>query len=208
MDKNLRIGILGGSFDPVHHGHLQLAQAALVKAQLDCVLLLVAKDPPHKAVCTPAWDRLQMVRLACARAPGLVACGLELELPGRVYAIHAVRELKRRLPTARFFYLLGSDTLATLPHWYGGRELLSSVDILCAVRKGGWGPDARQAAQLGEQFQMRLTLLDLQLPDISSTQIRERLAAGLSISQLVEPAVEHYILAHGLYRPQPHKSPL
>ena len=194
-----KLGILGGSFDPVHRGHILLAQAALESAGLDAVLLVVAKAPPHKTPCASAFHRLQMVRLACERFPGLWACDLELGLSGKSYAIDTVLALKQQYPRAKLFYLLGSDTLLTLPHWYRGSEILALAEPLCFLRRGPLAADAEQVRRFQERQHLPVGLLDVQLPAVSSTEIRCRLQEGLPVSSYVPPQVEHYIRENGLY---------
>lgn len=200
MRSKLRIGILGGSFDPVHWGHILLAREALSFANLDVVLFLVAKDPPHKTVFTPAIDRFQMACLATEKEPGISVCDLELKMPGKNYAIYSIRELKRRFPGAELFYLVGSDVLMSLPYWYGSDELISLVKILCVMRNQKLGLTPDHILRIQEQYHVLLRIMDVRLPAISSTEIRGRIQRKESISNYVPMAVENYILAHDLYR--------
>lgn len=201
MKKGLRrVGFLGGSFDPIHWGHIQLARGALEAASLDLVLLMAAKDPPHKRLQASAAHRLQMARLAVQEEPGLYASGLELSLPGRGYTVHTVRALKERLPEAELFFITGSDVLASLPDWYGARELLASVRLLCAPRPGPASPAPEALRALGQRRHVAAELLDLSLPDISSSQVRALLQEGQPVSRYLPPPVEAYIRARSLYR--------
>lgn len=200
MNATSRIGILGGSFDPVHWGHILLAREALRLADLDFVLLLVAKDPPHKMTQASPADRLRMARLAAEGEAGIYACDLELKLPGKSYAVDTMRELKRHFPDAELFYLLGSDVLATLPYWHGSEELVSLVKILCVARQDIWGLEPEGILKMQEQQKIPVRIIRAHIPNISSTEIRSCLRKGLPVSPYVPAPVEKYILDNGLYR--------
>ena len=191
---------MGGSFDPVHWGHILLAREALRFAELDFVLLLVAKDPPHKMVQTSPADRFRMARLAAEGEAGIYACDLELKMPGKSYAVDTMRELKRHFPDAELFYLIGSDVLATLPYWYKSEELVSLVKILCVARQDIWGLEPDCISKIQEQQKIPVQTIRAHIPNISSTEIRSCLRKGLPVSPYVPGPVEKYILDNGLYQ--------
>lgn len=199
MKAKPRIGILGGSFDPVHWGHILLAREALRFAELDYVLLLVARDPPHKTLHASASERLEMARLAVEDETKIYASDLELKMTGKIYAVDALRGVKRHHPDAELFYLIGSDLLATLPYWYKSEELFSLVHILCAVRQERWGSRAELIADMREQHKIPLQIMEVDIPDISSSRIRSWLREGRLVTDWVPTAVEKYIKERGLY---------
>lgn len=198
-----RIGILGGCFDPIHWGHILLAREAMSFMELNCVLLLVAKDPPHKTTWAAAEDRFEMARLAAQDEVGLYACDLEWNTSGGNYIIYTIRKLKKYLPDAELFYIIGGDELASLPHWYGYEELISLVKILCVVRLGKWGLPSDLISRIQNRYGIPACVMDAQLPDISSTEVKKRLQSDLPVSQYVPAAIEKYILDHRLYQPSP-----
>lgn len=200
MKAKYRIGILGGSFDPVHWGHILLAREALQFADLDFVLLLVAKDPPHKMVHTSPEDRFRMACLAVEGEAGIYASDLELRMPGKTYAVDVMREVKRHYPDAELFYLVGSDVLETLQHWYRSEELLSLVKILCAVRKNPWSMKLDSVLKMQQEQKLPVQIIHVDIPDISSTMIRSFLRKNVSISSCVPGPVEKYILDNRLYQ--------
>lgn len=200
MKIKSRIGILGGSFDPVHWGHILLAREALRLANLDFVLLLAAKDPPHKEVQTSPTDRFRMAYLATEGEAGIYASDLELKMFGKSYTVDTMRELKRHFPDAELFYLIGSDVLATLPYWYKGEELISLVKILCVARQSVWEPAPDTVLKMPEWQKIPIQIIHAHIPAISSSEIRSRLRKGLPISSYVPKPVEKYIRDNSLYQ--------
>ena len=194
-----RVGILGGTFDPIRMGHIALARGALKAAALDEVLLVTAKDPPHKKAVAPAEDRLRMTALAAESVPGVTACGLELELPGRVYTADLLSELCGRHPDTRFYYLLGSDQLPGLPGWYHIQDALRMAAFLCAVRNGRKNEAECALAWARCQLHREIPLLELSVPAVSSSEIRRCLAEGVPVTGRLPPAVEAYIREKKLY---------
>jgi len=199
----VNIGILGGTFDPVHYGHLAIASEATVSLRLDEVIFVPAGQPWLKEdkPVSAASDRLQMVRLAIAGKPGYRLSAMEIERCGASYSTDTVEEIKRRADAAdEIYFIIGSDNLIDLPRWYHP-EYLISLCRLAAVPRPGYPPpdlDALNAAVPGVLG--RLIMLDKPQIDISASAIRERVAKGLSISHLVPEAVERYIAEVGLYR--------
>ena len=195
----MRVGIMGGTFDPVHCGHLQIAEAARKALALDEILLLPAGDPPHKGHLAPMADRWEMTRLA-AEAAGFTACAEEIERAGTTYTVDTLTAFHRRRPEAEWFYIVGADALSILGKW----RRFDEVAELCAfavARRPGVDADwlAARAAELRERFGAKLIPVDAAGPDISSTEIRARVAEGRSIAGMVPPAEEAYILEKGLY---------
>ncbi len=192
-----RVGLFGGSFDPVHNAHLALAHSALEALSLDELRWIPAGAPWQKArVLAPAAQRADMLRLAIAGTArfGMDLC--EIERTGPSYTIDTVLELQAREPGNRWFLLLGQDQLARLHTWHRWRELVARVDLAVANRAGEHPAVPSELADVPVQ----LTEVPLPAMAISSTAIRGRVAAGLDIASLVPAAVAGYIDAHGLYR--------
>ena len=136
--KRERIGILGGTFDPIHNGHIQLAKEAISAGNLDRVLFLVSKMPPHKSTCASDQQRFTMVQLALQGESKLEACDIEIQREGKSYTADSVNLLRKKFPEAELFYIIGSDVLPTIPYWYEGEKVFSEVEFMCFRRSGGF----------------------------------------------------------------------
>lgn len=190
-----RIGLFGGSFDPVHQAHVALAREALAALALDEVRWLPTGQPWQKArSMTAAKHREAMVRLAIAGEPCFVLDRTELARSGPSFTLDTVRALQQQQPAAEWTLLIGQDQYANLHTWNGWRELLQRVVLAVANRPGV------QAAVHPEVLAFPHRAVPLAMMDISSTQIRQRTAAGLDITELVPPAVARYIEQQALYR--------
>ena len=207
----MRLGVLGGSFNPIHYGHIAIAQAAMAEAGLSQILLMVAADPPHKQVAggvQPAI-RLEMARLAEQAYPALQACSLELERQGKSYTADTAQALHSLYPDREICWLIGGDMLLTLENWHDPKRLLNSLHFLVAGRPDS--PGLELAAQrLRERYGARITLLQAQGPDISSSRIRQKVQEGLPIETDTCSTVVQYIYEQGLYLPPrggPHRCP-
>jgi nicotinate-nucleotide adenylyltransferase len=188
----LRIGLFGGSFDPVHTGHLLLARDAVEELGLDRLLLVPAGINPHRLDAgprAPGAARLAMLRAAIEGEPRLEADPLELERPGPSYSIDTVETLQSRWPDAEIFLVLGEDNLPKLPEWHRFGELCQKVRFVCFGRRfeGELPPGLPPVHRLARRV------------DISSTEIRTRIAKRLPIRYLVPEAVHRFIVQHGLY---------
>lgn len=192
-----RIGIFGGSFDPVHDAHLALARLALNELLLDELRWVPAGQPWQKTRrLASATDREAMVRLAIAAEPRFVLSLCELRRDGPSYAVETVAQLQAEEPgAADWFLVMGQDQYAGFHTWHRWQELLGRVTLAVAGRPG--------VAASADPRVMAAPCATLQLPllDVSSTVIRERLAAGLGIADLVPAAVASYIEQHHLYQP-------
>jgi nicotinate-nucleotide adenylyltransferase len=198
----MRLGLFGGTFDPIHLGHLILAEACREACALDRVWFVVAGAPPHKpGDRTSAADRLEMVRIAIAGHPAFEVSELETHRPGPHYSVETIEEVHRLRPEDDLFFLVGADSLADLPHWRQPERIVAMATVVVVDRPGvalglssRWpelGPDANP-------FRMVTT------PPIgiASNDLRRRLAEGRSIRYQVPRGVEAYIAAHALYRGQ------
>jgi len=199
-----RVGVLGGTFNPVHAGHLIMAQDAYELFDLQRVLFVPSAQPPHKPQkeLLSAQHRLAMLELAVQDDPRFEVCGIEIERGGVSYTVDTVAELRERYPGAELCFIVGSDSLAELHLWRSVLQILKLVRIVSLVRPGF--------------DEARVRILDLGLPDpwparllgdlrtghltgIASSDIRHRLAEGLDIRYLVPDAVAMYIAEHHLY---------
>jgi len=201
-----RIGIFGGSFNPIHTAHLILAEHAREEAGLERVLFLPAKQPPHKP-STPlasAEDRLRMVQLATEGNPAFEASALELERSGPSYTLLTVRQLREQAgPNVCLHLIVGADSIADMPNWWRARELVEQVELIGLPRPH---VDLETVGLLDEAFgpeaarRLRSSLIRAPLIELSATEVRRRVREGRSVRYLVPAAVRDYILRHGLYR--------
>ena len=195
------IGLLGGTFNPVHEGHLSIAREALRLFALDAVWFIPCAVPPHKPSHNLASnaDRLAMLRLALAGEPRFDALSIEFERPGKSYTLDTVRALQALHPDAGFVFIVGADTLPELHSWHRPLELLALVRIVSLARPG-FVPDPA-ALRLPPPWPERL-LADLRTGEplaVSSRDVRAQIAAGQPVSLVPEPVLR-YIQEHNLYR--------
>lgn len=219
----MRLGLLGGSFDPVHNGHLAIAQQAREALGLDQILFIPTNHPPHKPndSLAPAHDRYEMVRLATAADPSLAISDVEIRRPGKSYSIDTIRLLQQtNRPDTRLFFLIGLDAFLDFPSWRDPKTLLQLCSFVVLSRPGlsfrslstvsllptiptssltdlDAGRIARIELPLGKQ---QLTCLQLPPCTVSASDIRARIRRGLPVANLLPPSVESYILRHHLYQ--------
>lgn len=197
----IRVGVLGGAFDPVHIGHLILAETAADLLHLDQVHFAPAADPPHKRgkVIAPASHRLAMLDLALAGNDRLRISRIDLDRPGPHYTADMVAIMAASLePEDELWFLMGLDSLIDLPNWHAPDRLRRSVRLAAATRPGyvlDWGPLEAALPGIGQQ----VTLLPMPGLSIASHELRQRVAAGRSIRYLVPDAIRHYIGEQRLY---------
>jgi nicotinate-nucleotide adenylyltransferase len=194
------LGILGGTFNPPHLGHLAIARAAQAELSLEQVLLIPARRPPHKPIAAdPGGERrLAMCALLLEGVDGLSACPLELERDGPSYTVDSLRAIGASHPNAELTFIVGADIASTLPSWREPAELLELAELAVAARAG---TDRRVVLEALQPLAGRSPVLFLDAPmlDVSSSLARERAAAGEPIDELVGAAVASYIAGHGLY---------
>jgi len=195
------LGVFGGTFDPVHNGHLAVAREVLRRLKLDEVWFLPAGQPWMKAYrpVTPAVHRVAMLRLALRGRPALRVSTLEVERPGATYTIETIEQL-RAMREDELYFIIGREAFARLPEWRQPDRLISLCRLVVVPRPGVPEPDLGALARVIPGLSERVILLDKPLVDISATDIRRRVARGLDISRLVPAAVAGYIKEKGLYR--------
>lgn len=201
-DQNRRIGVLGGTFDPPHLGHLWLATLAADAIGLDRVLFMPAAQPPHKRgqLVSRATDRLLMTRLAITGDPALELSPIEMERPGPSYTIDSVDELERAHPDAKLFLIMAADSLNDIDTWREPDRLLERIEWVVGPRPGSSLPDRGALEDRFGAAASRIHLLTGPSLDVNSSEIRRRVAAGRTIRYLVASGVEELIVERGLYR--------
>ena len=196
----MKIGVLGGSFHPIHNGHMDIARSARDVLGLDQVILMVDRIPPHKELAQGASSeqRFQMVRLACQEEPGFIASDWELNQEGTSYTALTLTHLKEEHPEDELYFIMGSDMLRSLTTWYHPEIICEKAHLVCICRAGQDGGEPEAAALVKEQYGASVTLLP-PVRELSSTEVRNRLADGRPIGGLVPAAVEWYVYEHALY---------
>lgn len=219
----MRLGILGGTFNPVHQGHLMVAEQIREDFQLELVLFIPSAVPPHKHRPPESpRHRLAMVRLAVEGNPFFAASDLEVTRGGNSWSVDTLRDLRRLHPSATLFFIIGADAFREVSSWREAPALFGLADFILAARPGPaggdplrhlppgvtptgtWeeGPGGRRCPLSGGGF---LHLSRATSTEVSSSQIRERVRQGRTIRYLVPDAVREYILREGLYRNPPRK---
>lgn len=194
------IGLMGGSFNPIHCGHVALARAALESGRVERVLFLPTGNPPHKKEgLADKFDRLRMVELAVEHEAGMAVCREEIDRDGVIYTVDTLAALKRKMPDCTLTYLIGADTLRALGTWRRVETVIERCKFLVMMREGETREEVIRLAGLWTQRGAQIDFLDARKMDISSTQIREQIQKGLPFERLVPQAVADYIHEHGLY---------
>ena len=194
------IGLMGGSFNPIHCGHVALARAALESGRGERVLFLPTGNPPHKKEgLADKFDRLRMVELAVEHEAGMAVCREEIDRDGVIYTVDTLAALKRKMPDCTLTYLIGADTLRALGTWRRVETVIERCKFLVMMREGETREEVIRLAGLWTQRGAQIDFLDARKMDISSTQIREQIQKGLPFERLVPQAVADYIHEHGLY---------
>lgn len=194
-----RIGVLGGTFDPIHEGHLAAAKAAVECARLDRVLFVPTGHPPHRPPAAAAPEhRLQMTRLAIARDDRFDVSDIELRRAGASFTSDTLRELRARYPDSELFLILGWDAAKLFTTWHEPEKVRARATIVVVARPGSGSPRPADLEAAGLEGDKVILCLD-RTPDISASAIRHDIKGGLPITGKVPPAVDEYIAAHHLY---------
>ncbi|GIX03010.1 MAG: putative nicotinate-nucleotide adenylyltransferase [Planctomycetaceae bacterium] len=208
----MRIGVYGGTFDPVHWGHLILAEQCREQLALDEVWFIPAGEPPHKLAGdrTPGRQRQEMLELALAGHPAFKLSEIELQRPGPSFTVETLEELHRRHPEHQWWLLLGADALRDFPGWRQPERIaqlarIAAVNRHLVIPHAGIMSDPHRlpphdVTAFQQRFGERLDVVCMPPVGLSASDIRQRAAQGRSIRYLVPRAVEMYILQHGLYR--------
>jgi nicotinate-nucleotide adenylyltransferase len=197
------VGILGGTFNPPHLGHLALASNALSQLHLSRVVLMPAALAPHKADGGGGLDpghehRLAMCRLAIKETPRLSVCTLELHRGGPSYTVDTLRDIQAKHPDVPLTFIMGADMARSLPSWREPEALLELAELAVAERDGA--ERQRLSETLGLRYpRARVHFLDMAPVDLSSSMVREHVAIGEQVDRFVEPSVAFYISRHALY---------
>ena len=199
-----KIGLFGGTFNPIHNGHLHIAQAFVEQCQLDCVIFLPAGDPYHKKSDLVAPEhRLQMTELAAMDYPKFAVSDCDLVRVGSTYTIDTVKIFKPHYSSAHFYWLMGMDSLMNLHTWKNWQNLVRQIKIAVANRTGDTLAKAPRELHtwLGNALQTNdLILLNTDTMDISSREIRQQIASGKNMRNWLPEKVADYIQQHHLYQ--------
>lgn len=198
-----KIGIMGGTFDPIHIGHLVAAEAVRLEYALDKVIFIPAGNPPHKQTSkvTPAMHRFVMTVMATYSNPNFLVSAIEIERRGPSYTIDTVTALKEQYgQETQIYFITGVDAAQDLKTWHHIDKLLDMCDFVAAARPGCSSTLDSMINDFGLKGQQRIHRLATPELEISSTDIRERIRQGKSIKYIVPESVENYILKEGLYR--------
>ena len=198
----MEIGILGGTFDPIHCGHLVIAREVQSKLGLAEVLFVPAGQPLLKKnpSITPIEHRVAMVRLAISGEPSFKLSTVDIDRTGPSYTVEMITRLKSQYKAADgIYFIVGWDSLSQLQHWKNPEQLLAMCRLVAVPRPGFQLPDLGQLAKTISGLVENIITLDIRRTDVSSSEIRDRVARGLSLDQLVPEPVARYIREHGLY---------
>jgi nicotinate-nucleotide adenylyltransferase len=201
-----RVGVLGGTFDPVHYGHLVIAEEVFATLQLTEIVFVPAGQPPHKTnvEITAAEHRLKMLELAIASNPHFTISRVDLDRPGPSYTVDMLKLLRRQMGEhTAIYFIIGADSLEDLLSWHDSSGILEQLTHLVAVRRPGYSEseafyDSLEARLSG--IKQRLLVVDAPQFDISATDLRQRVAEGRPIKYQTPESVESYIVQYSLYR--------
>lgn len=197
----MKIGIMGGTFDPIHNGHLMLGACAYDKFNLDSVWFLPNGNPPHKKEETNTKDRLEMVRLAIEKDERFVLNTYEAKQSGKCYSYETLESFHRQYPEYEFYFIVGADSLFSIESWKEPAKVMKACTLLAACRDDKNPQDMQeQIAYLTEKYDADIQLMNTPHMDISSSDIREMTSMGMNIGSMVPEEVASYIQKHHLYK--------
>lgn len=200
----MNIGIMGGTFSPIHNGHLILSEHIRERINLDRVIFIPTGIPPHKRSTKYVLNgeiRKEMVKLAIDSNPYFSISTIEIDRGDTNYTIDTIIQLKEIYPKDKLFMIIGADSLLDLHMWKDFKKLITMVDFVVADRRGSNGTKVtNRIEELNKMFNSNIIKVDTPIIDISSTMIRENISKGLSIKYLVPESVEEYIKRNHLYR--------
>lgn len=198
-----RIGIMGGTFDPVHNGHLLLGKQAYEEYQLDEIWYMPSHIPPHKKdhTITAGTDRIEMLKLALKDLPYCIVSDFEMKREGNTYTAHTLELLKEEAPENQFYFIIGADSLFQLEQWYHPEKVMALTSFLVSGREypGAERTMEEQIAYLSEKYGARIYPLHNEEICVASADIRRRISEGAAVSDDIPETVEQYIKTRGLY---------
>ena len=198
----MRIGIFGGSLNPITNAHLTIIEAAKLQMRLDKVLVIPAGTPYMKdqETIAPAQERLNMARNSIFGESHVEVLDIEIVREGNTYTIDTIKELRKTYPTDTFFLILGADALSSFDQWKDFKEILAETTIVVFARDQVDNDTLwRQIVYLTRAYNAQVTLLDTFIPNISSTIVRQLISEGKSFKHLIPIAARHHIVANKLY---------
>ena len=198
----MKIGIFGGTFNPIHKGHTYTAQKIIENNLADKILFMVTATPPHKVyVDTSAQHRFNMTKTALD-CESLVACDFEIKKGGKSYSYETLKAMQEKYPDDEILFIMGADMFMNMPTWYEADKLRKEFSYILVDRSDAFeNPVFKEFAEKQiKDFNMKVEILKIKTPDISSTEIRERVKKGLDIKEMVDEKVEKYIAENKLYR--------
>ncbi len=203
MSQSQRIGIMGGTFDPVHIAHLFIAEAARDAYQLDRVLFIPTGDPPHKKAnrLAPGKERVRMLEEAIHDNPAFKVDDMEIVRGGTTYTVDTLKELRSKYPDSLLYFIIGGDTLLDLKNWRNFKSVAQMCSFIAYQRPGYHNEEMeREALELAKSYNAHIHFAEGPNLEISSKYIRRRLTMNQSIRYLVPARVEEYIRKHQLYK--------
>ena len=198
----MRVGVLGGTFDPVHLGHLAIAEEVRIELDLERVIFIPAGQPRLRAdeYLTPAIDRLRMVELATGDNPHFQVCDIEIQRSGPTYTVDTLVELGQRFgPDTSLYFIVGADILGQVHRWKDPKKVLECCYLVVVSRPGNQDDDWPEWFQGADSAKDKVTQLEIPMVDISGTEIRRRASLGESVRHLVPDLVAEYIQDRKLY---------
>ncbi|MDD4200015.1 MAG: nicotinate-nucleotide adenylyltransferase [Eubacteriales bacterium] len=198
-----KIGILGGTFDPIHNGHIGLAEDAVNQVGLDEVIMIPAKIQPFKQQkkIESGEDRFQMLALVASQNDYITVSRNELDNEGVSYTYLTLRRMQEKNPDAKLYFICGSDSFPKVSTWKNAAEILDNYSFIVGCDRPGYRHEELEKAirSIKSEHDTDILIISNRQFDISSTEIRDRLAEGRTIADLVPAPVERYIIQHGLY---------
>lgn len=196
-----RVGLFGGSFNPIHQGHLIVAEFAAETLQLDLILFAPVVFPPHKAVTTliPIEHRVKMIELSIANNDRFFLSRVDIDRPGPHYSVDTVQIIKGMYPQSTLFFVMGGDSFKSFPTWYHPDEIIKHCRVAVMRRPSSKPVQPNMHHEQMPQLEKRVDMIEAPPIGISSTRIREQLAIGKSVRYLVPHPALHYIQEHQLY---------
>ena len=199
--KNRKIGIMGGTFDPIHLGHLVVANEVLNMYKLDEIIFIPAGIPPHKiGISASSWDRYLMVTMATMSNDKFKVSDIEIKNPGKSYTLNTLRELTNLYADTEFYFITGTDAVIDLPNWHEPEEILSLCKFIAVSRPGiSKEKVEKKIIEIKNKFNGDIELLQVPMLQISSTDIRDRFKRGIPAKYMLPESVEQYIIKNHLY---------